>query len=171
MNRSEIERLFNACKDKDEAHKLYLKLMRQWHPDKGGDLETCKLINEIHDKVMKRPLFGTDPEDPEDEGSKFDWSSVSQGIYEQLMKVIQIDSLEVEICGRWIWIGGDTRENKETLKAAGFRFSRNKCKWYWHEGKFYKHKSSRNYTMDEIRFMHGSQRVGKERRKSIKDED
>lgn len=44
-----------GCKDFELIHKNYKKLAIQSHPDKGGDLETFKKINNAH-KVLKREL-------------------------------------------------------------------------------------------------------------------
>lgn len=66
--------------------------------------------------------------------------------------------LEIEICGTWVWVSGDTKPVKEGLKAAGFRWAPKKMKWYW------KPAGQRSFgrgkwSMDEIREFHGSERV------------
>lgn len=46
----------------------------------------------------------------------------------------------------------------EALKAAGLRYSKGKAAWYWKpEGSH--SKVRRNYTMDEIRQLHVSERI------------
>jgi hypothetical protein len=62
--------------------------------------------------------------------------------------------LEVELCGLWVWVSGDTKSHKEELKAAGFKWSPNKSAWY------YPGVPSFNRTprsMEDIRSMYGSQ--------------
>jgi hypothetical protein len=29
--------------------------------------------------------------------------------------------VEIEICGLWVWVGGETKKHKDTLKAAGYK--------------------------------------------------
>ena len=42
----------------------------------------------------------------------------------------QFPSLDVAVCGRWVWVSGNTRPVAAALQAAGLKFSRNKSKWY-----------------------------------------
>ena len=37
---------FKDCNSKEECKKLYKKLAFMYHPDRGGDTETMKAINE-----------------------------------------------------------------------------------------------------------------------------
>ena len=70
--------------------------------------------------------------------------------------LLKLDGLEIELCGRWLWIGGNTKEHKEALKAAGCRWSSTKKLWSWHfaeEGQRW-HKGTK--TMTEIRSKYGS---------------
>ena len=71
--------------------------------------------------------------------------------------LIRLNGLEVEICGSWIWVSGNTKEHKEVLKQLGFKFAYKKKAWYYHKDKFRK-KSHEELTMDDIRDMFGSQR-------------
>ena len=63
----------------------------------------------------------------------------------------------MELCGSWLWIGGETKTHKDELKALGCRWSQKKGLWYWrHEEdghRWYKGKKS----MEEIRSKYGSQ--------------
>ena len=70
--------------------------------------------------------------------------------------LLKLDGLEIELCGRWLWIGGNTREHKEALKAAGCRWSSTKKLWSWHfaeDGVYHRGKSK---SMAEIRSKYGS---------------
>ena len=64
--------------------------------------------------------------------------------------------LTIEIIGTWIWVSGDTFAVKAQLKELGFKWASKKKAWYWHpEGYVRMHK--KNFTLDEIKNMHGSQ--------------
>ena len=76
---------------------------------------------------------------------------------ETIARIIRLNGLEVEICGSWIWVSGNTKEHKEVLKQLGFKFAYKKKAWYYHKDKFRK-KSHEELTMDDIRDMFGSQR-------------
>lgn len=69
----------------------------------------------------------------------------------------EIKGVDVELCGTWLWIDGNTYEAKEQLKALGCRWSRNKKRWYWHDGK---RKWGNGKThMEDIRAKYGSEWV------------
>ena len=71
--------------------------------------------------------------------------------------LVRLRGVEVEICGSWIWVSGNTKEHKDVLKQLGFRFAYKKKAWYYHKDKFRK-KSREELTMDDIRDMFGSKR-------------
>lgn len=56
---------------------------------------------------------------------------------EKLTKTMQslatINDINVELCGTWLWIDGDTYGARDELKKLGCKWSRNKQKWYWHD--------------------------------------
>lgn len=75
----------------------------------------------------------------------------------------ELPGLEIEVCGRWVWVSGSTKEHRATLKELGLRFARKKEKWYWRPPD---HKSRRRghrgMPMDHIRGKYGSKRIDKE---------
>ena len=86
-----------------------------------------------------------------------DAAAVDERIREAIEKIITLDGLEIEICGLWVWVGGNTKEHRQALKDARFRWSRPKEKWYfagvpagWGPAAM---------DMEQIRARYGSQRV------------
>lgn len=71
-----------------------------------------------------------------------------------------MDGAEVELCGSWLRITGDTHNHKDALKTVGCRWCNTKKMWSWHHAepgaKFYRGKR----TVQEIRGKYGSQRIG-----------
>jgi len=45
--------------------------------------------------------------------------------------IVMFPSLNIEIKGWWIWIDGDTKPYKESLKTRGCFYSSKTEKWYW----------------------------------------
>jgi hypothetical protein len=54
-----------------------------------------------------------------------------------------------------LWISGDTRKHKDTLKAAGCRWASKKFRWYWRPEQE-NFKRTKNLDMFEIRLKYGS---------------
>lgn len=113
---------FNNCSSLDELKKEYRRLSMIHHPDMGGNEETMKEINNSYSErfeVLKAAHnAGADEyhqttEAPED-------------FQEIINHLVKMSGLVVELCGSWLWIGGDTMKNKEALKAAGCKWSSNK---------------------------------------------
>lgn len=137
----------------DELKAAYRRLSMKHHPDRGGDTATMQEINAEHDELFERlkkqhnasaDEFHQTTETPEE----------FREIIELLLK---LEGLTVELCGSWLWIGGDTRQHKETLKAAGCRWSNNKKLWYWHHAEEGRKWRRGKATMSEIRTKYGSQ--------------
>ena len=40
------------------------------------------------------------------------------------------EGIEIEVCGSWVWVSGDTKPHKERLKALGFCWHSKKHCWY-----------------------------------------
>jgi len=73
-------------------------------------------------------------------------------------KLINMDGVQIEICGSWLWLTGNTKEYRDDLKKLSFRWSSNKGAWYFHRDG-YKKRSRRSLTLDEIRGFYGSEIV------------
>lgn len=82
-------------------------------------------------------------------------------ILTQLQEYVQKNDLKitVDLVGSWLWCyGEDTKAHKDFIKSLGFKWGKNKGKWYYHEGEYHKF-SKKTYTYEEIKEMNGSQRV------------
>ena len=74
---------------------------------------------------------------------------------EALNAIINIHTLKIEICGAWVWVSGDTRNHKDTLKEAGYKWASKKKLWYYRpEG--YRSSSRGSLDIDQIRAKYGS---------------
>lgn len=80
---------------------------------------------------------------------------IIQQLIETSNNLVKIEGIDVEQCGSWLWISGNTYDVKEQLKSLGCRFSRKKQLWYWrsnHENRRY----GKSQTMEHIRQRYGS---------------
>ena len=144
---------FMNCKTLDDLKREYRRLASIHHPDVGGDTATMQVINaeydELHEVLKKAHNQQAD--------EFHQTTETAEEFREIIEKLLRMHGLEVELCGSWLWIGGNTREHKDGLKTAGCRWSSNKKLWYWHhaeEGRRW-HKGSA--TMNQIRNKYGSQ--------------
>ena len=151
---------FKGIKDLNELRRAYRSLAIKYHPDKGGDTVSMQEINDEYDKLSKN-LIENNPDFSE--GRKVYENEVSEDLKEKVSQVIVLPGVSIEIIGSWVWVTGDTKPVKDKLKEAGFKFSRKKVAWYWHRGRYRKF-NSKEYDLNTIRSMWGSEKVEKEDR-------
>lgn len=144
----------------EEVKRQYRKLVFEHHPDKGGKLEDMQRVNaefealkkrvyNIHEDMSGNVYTDQTQETPDDVTERF------MDIIEQL---VHMDGLEIEICGSFLWIGGDTKPHKDELKAMGFRWASKKRRWFL-APQGWRKKGRRELSMEEIRGSFGSQRI------------
>ena len=137
----------------DELKKEYRRLAMLHHPDVGGDPEVMKAINNEHDALFEQLKKQHNASADEYHQT----TETAEEFRDIIEKLLTLDGLEIELCGSWLWIGGETMKHKEALKAAGCRWSSKKKLWYWHHAED-GHKWHRgNQSMSEIRRKYGSQ--------------
>lgn len=138
----------------------YKKLVFKLHPDMGGNEEDMKRLNVEFDflkahnfNVHKSQNGGVYTDQTQD--TPDDVTANFKDIIDQL---IHMDGLDIEICGSFLWVGGNTREHKDELKGMGFRWASKKRRWFM-APKDWRKKGRRELSMDEIRDSYGSQRI------------
>jgi hypothetical protein len=137
-----------------ELKARYRELCKKFHPDLGGDLETMKTINAEYEQALKSARtedFKTKQDRPLSE----DEIRVEKDIMEVVQRIIALKGLIIEVCGRWIWVTGETLTWKEQLKALKFSWASGKKAWYWRPNDarvFSKHR----IPLDRIRQKYGS---------------
>ena len=137
---------FRSVTSLDELKAEYRSLCKINHPDKGGETSVMQEINAEYSYLLKN--------------GRFDFGNSSLQIEESIREIIEqteiLEGLVVELCGRWIWFGGDTYKWKGTLKSIGCFWASKKKAWYWRpadEAISGKHKT---LSIEEIRERHGS---------------
>ena len=73
-------------------------------------------------------------------------------------ELIRFENVLIEIIGSFIWVSGDTKPYKDIIKSLNFKWSPNKTSWYL-APENYRSRSRKDYSMDDIRGIYGSQEV------------
>ena len=143
---------FKNCTTKEECKKMYKKLAFKHHPDRGGDLDTMKEINNEFDWIMKNGIFKSAKKD-----AKKDYDFSTSQFKDIIQQLIKFDNIVIDIVGCFIWVSGNTYPVKEELKALGFRYSKNKKSWYIAPAEYMQNRKSykRQYSMGEIKNKYG----------------
>ena len=153
-----MHKWFRDCKTAEQGKQLYRELVRRFHPDNGGSGEEIKEINSEFKTWWERYKDIHTAKD----GTTYKSSETTEETAEDFMEIINnlstLSGIEVEICGRWIWIIGNTYPVRTQLSSFGCRWSRGKKKWYWTTDE-YTRVRYKTPTMAQIRQMYGSQKI------------
>lgn len=149
---------FKDCETIEEVKQTYKKLALQYHPDVAKQ-STHDIMAEINNEyenaasAMKNRHKNIDGEIYEK-----DTPDTAAEFRDIITVIIRFEGVKIEMCGSWLWVSGDTKQYKETLKELKFRWSSNKMAWYYHNEP-YRKKSKKQMTLDEIRETFGSSEI------------
>ena len=145
----------------EELKALYRKLAMKHHPDLGGDTEAMKAVNNEYDLLFdrvknlhKNQAGETYSKETSETAEHF------RDIISALLR-LRMQGVDIELIGSFLWVSGNTKPYKDEIKALGFKWSTNKLSWYL-APENYRKKSRRQFTLDDIRDMFDSERVGGE---------
>lgn len=132
----------------------YRRAAAKYHPDHNpAGLEMMKMVNVAFDTLKELDLAKINHTTP-------NTSDYGDSINNALNAIINL-GLEIELCGVWVWVSGNTKPHKDTLKAAGFFWSPKKICWYFRPAEHKSHNRS-SWSMDKIREIYGSATIKKE---------
>lgn len=145
----------------DQVKSAYRKASKTYHPDiNPAGLAMMQAVNEAYEKLMDErfPILVADSEIT---------SNYGEILNTALNAIIGCVGLTIEICGAWIWVSGETKNNKDILKSSGFMWSNQKEMWYFRpqsqKKRFYRGQSS----IDEIRVKYGSEKINSKYRRAL----
>ena len=129
----------------EETKKAYKDACKKYHPDinPAGE-EMMKVVNQAYDAL--KDFTG---------GMKDQDTGYGELLNDALNVVFGLSGIIIEVCGAWVWITGNTRDHKEALKEAGYKWASKKKAWYFRpEG--YRSRSKGDKSLEEIRAKYGS---------------
>lgn len=151
-------RYFNNPQTLEELKKQYKKLAMQHHPDVGGSVEKMQEINAEYDKLFAALKNIRRTADGKTYTSQTENTESANDFKKIINKLINLKGINIEICGSWLWVTGDTYRHRNTLKSLKFRFSKSKTAWYFHNEEYRKN-HGKVYSLDEIRDLYGSETI------------
>jgi len=151
-----MTKYFENCKTEDELKKAYRKMAAKLHPDNNPARDTTKEFQEMQEEFQEafERLKGVHV-NMGGETYRKESSETAGEFMDLINKLLQLGNIDVELCGSWIWVSGNTKPVKEELKALGFKWSSKKKTWYFHKEPYVK-RGKKQYSMNDIRNMWGS---------------
>ena len=144
----------SVIKDLDGLKKQYLKLAKKYHPDAGGTTIQFQELQKEYEKLLNNLLKGSSLSDEQ----KKNEIVIDEAIREVINQLVNLESINIELIGKWLWISGNTYPVRNTLKNAGLIFIKKDDKPYW----VYKGVESAGrgkLTMDEIKNKYGVTKI------------
>lgn len=139
----------------------YKRLLIKYHPDNNTQ-DTTGMMQEINaeydllfQKLKDTYEHSEDYEKQTDRQKQaYDWEKDKQ-LRAIIVALSKFAGLEIELCGTWVYVRGETYPYRKELKVLGMNYNRQKKCWIIHFDDYYKyHKKS--VTMSHIRDKYGS---------------
>lgn len=140
----------------DSIKKQYWKLARQYHPDfnDGKTNEEMKQINNEYELALQNLGKIKNKDYRVDEDYII--------VVDETLK-LNMENVDIEVCGWFVYLWGETKPHKEELKKLGYRWNGKKVCWYWRPS-WYTKRNRNSWSMDKIRETWGSETVPRRER-------
>lgn len=157
-----MAKYFDGIKTLAELKKAFRKYALKFHPDCGGDKKEFIAMNneyvKIFDKIKNFEFSQKSDDDKQKAKPYMDAQNVNDGFRDIINILVKMKNIEIEICGLYVWVSGDTKQYKDDLKNAGCRWASKKGRWYWRPAEC-PSMGRGTWSMDKIRSRYGSEFV------------
>lgn len=165
MNINDALNLLNISETATQADikKAYKSASIKFHPDRNpAGAKMMIAINAAYDFLKKQGETVA----PQDGFNANDYGEELNNILNQLFS---LDGLEIEICGNWVWIGGNTKPHSKALgkNGLGCFWAKKKKMWYYRPADYKSRGGRGSWDMDTIRGVHGSEKATRQPNKQI----
>jgi hypothetical protein len=148
---------FTSAYTVEDIKTLYRNLAMQHHPDRGGSEEVMKEINRQYHEALKAHDGKASHTTAEGEQKIYNYKAdVETELMNKLLELLKLRSLNIALIGYWIWVSGDTKPNREALKAAGLQWHSERKVWYYKPQGWKKSKKSKG-SLTELAQKYGYQ--------------
>ena len=147
---------FKSCTTIAEVKAMYKQLAKQFHPDVTGNDTTAimQAINSEYAKAIKLAASGANLSQDEQDAEILNAEQYRNAVN----AVINLQGINIELCGGWLWVSGNTYQYREIFRSNGFYFASAKKMWYFRSPE-YATSNRKKHTMDEIRTKYGTQKI------------
>ena len=143
--------IINSESNIDELKKQFKKLAFQFHPDVSGK-DTNKEMQEI---IQEYEIAMQEIGKIHNKNYTFDNDYID--IINSLIN-LHMQDVEIEVCGWFIYLHGNTKPYKNKLKELKFLWNPKKVCWYW-KPVWYRKRNKDTWSMNKIRDVYGSEKV------------
>ena len=139
----------------EELKAQYRRLAMEHHPDRGGNPEAMKTVNNEYDILFPKLKDIHQTKDGTTYTAREASTETAEHFKDLISELMRMDDIIIEIIGCFVWVTGNTKQYKEQLKALRFQWHSKKIAWYL-APEDYRKRSRKDYGLDEIREMYGT---------------
>lgn len=160
--------LFSSCNNVDDIKKRFRELVRDTHPDNGGDAKACARVIEEYREALKNMADWNNSRKQNEKTAEATSAPEMSGDLADVAEILcNLPGVVIELCGSWLWISGDTYQHREEIKKAGCKWASKKRMWYFHEGEYTSH--GKPVEMSTIRARYGSATIQTDNIKTLRE--
>lgn len=151
---------FEGCRTVDEAKARYRDLMKEYHPDHGGDTETAQAINVALEAWLREGMGRAFRSYEHETGRGF--AEEAPYVFADILgRVVRMSGVgRIEIIGYWIY-AFDSFPAHDALRSMGFWFSGKHKAWVYNGGERNRYRRTK-LTTDMVRDRWGCTIIDKE---------
>ena len=113
--------------DLDSLKQEYRKLALIYHPDKGGTTAQFQELQNEYDKLRDKILSGSTLSEEEKENEIV----IDEAIRNAINAVINLEGINIQLIGKWVWCSGLTYPVRTVFSSAGFKPIKKDNIFYW----------------------------------------
>lgn len=151
---------FSNCKTIEDVKRTFKELARKLHPDNGGNSEEFKIMMNEYKIMFDRLKNIHQSKDGDTYKQKEESTETPEQFASAINAVINLDGVEIELVGSWIWLNGNTYEYRDIIKAAGYFWSSKHKKWYFN-GDTTKSKKHSKKSFTDLENIYGAEIIKK----------
>ena len=133
------EKWFAGCGTVDAIKARYRALAKQYHPDVTHDPGTTATMADINVQY-KQALAACDGQTyrgADDQEHTYHYNAATEEALAQVIIALlrlHMPDVRIVLIGSWIWVIGDTRPHKDSLKQLGLFWNPRRGAWSYHVG-------------------------------------
>lgn len=140
----------NVYKNINDIKQHFKQLAKQYHSDLGGSDELFREMYSEYQMLLNKFVNKS--------FTDIDNEEISNELRDVLKNVVSLEDIEIEVIGKWIWIGGDTFPHRDILKDNKFFYSSKHKKWYYN-GQTKKLRKYSKYKLEDIKGMYSVKEI------------
>ena len=137
----------------DSLKKQFKENAKKFHPDfNNGSKEKAEQFKEMMQEYESALKFIG-----EQKGKVYQMDFEYTDLIISLLKM-EMEEVDIEICGWFVYLWGNTKPHKDQLKSLGFFWNPKKICWYW-KPPWYIKRNRESWDMSRIRETWGSEKI------------